>query len=32
MENVVERFLRYVRIDTCSDEESGAHPLSLIHI
>lgn len=26
MENVVERFLRYVRIDTCSDEESGAHP------
>lgn len=26
METVIERFLRYVQIDTCSDEESGTHP------
>lgn len=26
MENVKERFLRYVQIDTCSDEESNTHP------
>ncbi len=29
MENVVERFMRYVQIDTCSDEESVTHPSSL---
>ena len=26
MENVIERFLRYVQIDTCSDEDSVTHP------
>ena len=26
MENVIERFLRYVQIDTCSDEDSTTHP------
>lgn len=26
MKDVIERFLRYVQIDTCSDEGSGAHP------
>lgn len=29
MENVIERFLRYVQIDTCSDEESNTHPSTL---
>ena len=26
METVIDRFLRYVQIDTCSDENSGTHP------
>ncbi len=26
MENVIDRFLRYVQIDTCSDEDSNTHP------
>lgn len=26
MNNVIERFLRYVQIDTCSDEDSTTHP------
>lgn len=26
MRSVTDRFLRYVQIDTCSDEESGTHP------
>lgn len=26
MNNVIERFMRYVQIDTCSDEESATHP------
>ncbi len=26
MEYVIDRFLRYVQIDTCSDEESSTHP------
>lgn len=26
METVIDRFLRYVQIDTCSDEESNTHP------
>ena len=26
--NVIERFLEYVKIDTCSDENSGTHPSS----
>lgn len=26
METVIDRFLRYVQIDTCSDENSGSHP------
>lgn len=26
MNNVIERFLRYVQIDTCSDEDSATHP------
>lgn len=29
MENVVDRFIRYVKIDTCSDEESTTHPSTL---
>lgn len=29
MENVIDRFLRYVQIDTCSDEESGTHPSTM---
>lgn len=26
MDSVIERFMRYVQIDTCSDEESTTHP------
>lgn len=26
METVIDRFLRYVQIDTCSEENSGTHP------
>lgn len=26
MDSVIERFLRYVQIDTCSDEDSATHP------
>ena len=26
MDNVIERFMRYVQIDTCSDEDSATHP------
>ncbi len=29
MEKVLDRFLRYVQIDTCSDEESDTHPSTL---
>ena len=29
MENVTDRFLRYVQIDTCSDEGSDTHPSTL---
>ncbi|MDE5748479.1 MAG: peptidase T, partial [Acetatifactor sp.] len=29
MENVIDRFLRYVQIDTCSDEESTTHPSTM---
>lgn len=29
MENVVDRFIRYVKIDTCSDEGSTTHPSTL---
>lgn len=29
MKNVIDRFLHYVQIDTCSDEGSGTHPSTM---
>lgn len=29
MEYVIDRFMRYIQIDTCSDEESTSHPSTL---